>query len=229
MTLDWVSAILANPDLRRMGHAQRAQDGNLGLGWLYYALARVARPKRAVCIGSWRGFVPIVLGQALRDNGEGGRLTFIDPSLVDDFWADAQRTREWFASFGLDNVEHHRLTTQQFVGSEANRALGEIGLLFVDGYHTAEQARFDHQAFVDRLADDAFVLFHDSIRPRSSKMYGEERRYTHDVYEYMDELKRRPELQVMDFPADSGVTLVRRVARTASDQPRASPGAPSAA
>lgn len=212
MTFDWVSALLAKPDLRTMGHAQRLEDDNLGLGWLYYALARVIRPMRAVCIGSWRGFVPIVLGQALRDNGDGGRITFIDPSLVDDFWADARHTREWFASFGLDNVEHHRATTQEFVGSDAYRALGGIGLLFVDGYHTAEQARFDHEAFAERLSDDAFVFFHDSVRPRSSKLYGEDRRYTHDVYRYMDELKCRPELQVMDFPMDSGVTLVRRAA-----------------
>ncbi len=63
------------------------------------------------------------------------------------------------------------------------------------------------------LADDAYVLFHDSVRPRSSGMYGEAQRYTHTVYQYMDELKRRPELQVMDFPMDSGVTLVRRASR----------------
>ncbi len=210
MNLDWVASILANGDLCRMGHAQRAQDQNLGLGWLYYALGRTVRPKQVVCIGSWRGFVPIVFGQALRDNGEGGRVIFIDPSLVDDFWADPQRTAQWFGSFGLDNVEHHRRTTQQFVDTDAYRSLGEVGLLFVDGFHSAEQARFDHEAFADMLADDAFVLFHDSVRPKSSKIYGEARRYTHTVYEYMNELRRRPGLEVMDFPMDSGVTLVRR-------------------
>jgi predicted O-methyltransferase YrrM len=193
-----------------MGHAQRLEDRNLGLGWLYYALARVVHPARVVCIGSWRGFVPIVLGQALRDNGEGGRITFIDPSLVDDFWTDPQRTCAWFESFGLDNIEHHRLTTQDFAATDAYRSLGPIGLLFVDGYHSAEQARFDHEAFAARLTDDAYVCFHDSVRPHSSRMYGEDKRYVHSVHRYMDELKRRPQLQVMDFPFDSGVTLVRR-------------------
>ncbi len=130
MNLDWVASILANKDLCRMGHGQRAQDQNLGLGWLYYALGRTVRPRRVVCIGSWRGFVPIVFGQALRDNGEGGCVTFIDPSLVDDFWTDPQRTAQWFGSFGLDNVEHHRVTTQQFVETDACRSLGEVGLLF---------------------------------------------------------------------------------------------------
>lgn len=208
MTQDWVESVLAHPALLAMGHGQRQEDRNLGLGWLYYALGRIVRPATIVCIGSWRGFVPIVLGQALRENGQGGRVVFIDPSLVDEFWVDPKRTREWFESFGLDNVVHHCVTTQEFVVSDAYRNLGPVGLLFIDGYHSAEQARFDHEAFVPRLAEEAVVLFHDSIRPHSSGIYGDDKRYEHTVHRYIDELKRRPHLQVMDFPFASGVTLV---------------------
>ena len=69
-----------------MGHSQSPEDRNLGLGWLYYALGRTLRPKVAVVIGSWRGFVPLVIGKALQDNQIPGELIFIDPSLADDFW-----------------------------------------------------------------------------------------------------------------------------------------------
>jgi predicted O-methyltransferase YrrM len=223
MTRDWVQSIFDHDVLSAMGHGQRVEDHNLGLGWLYYALGRMVRPKHAVCIGSWRGFVPIVLGTALQDNGEGGRITFIDPSLVDEFWMDHQRTSEWFASFGLDNVDHHCVTTEAFMATEAYRILGQVGLLFIDGYHTAEQARFDHEAFADRLTDDAVVAFHDSIRAHSSGIYGEDKRYVHSVHQYMDELKRRPHVQVMDFPLGSGVTLVRRAAGDAVAVSEASP------
>jgi predicted O-methyltransferase YrrM len=209
MTDDWVKSVLGHEVLRAMGHGQRAVDANLGLGWLYYALVRMGRPTRVVCIGSWRGFVPIVLGRGLRDNGEGGRVTFIDPSLVDEFWMDPERTREWFESFGLDNIDHHCVSTEEFIVTDVYRALGSIGLWFVDGYHSAEQARFDHEAFAQRLSDDAVVIFHDSVRPHSSGIYGEDKRYIHTVHRYMDELKRRPHLQVMDFPLASGVTIVR--------------------
>jgi hypothetical protein len=41
-------------------------------------------------------------------------------------------------------------------------------------------------------------------------MYGVEKAYEHTVVHYMDELKRREDLQVFDLPFDSGVTLVRR-------------------
>jgi predicted O-methyltransferase YrrM len=209
---DWLDAIFATPELLAMGHAQRAADRNLGLGWLYYGLARLLRPRRAVCIGSWRGFVPILLGQALRDNGEDGRVIFIDPSLVDDHWLDPGRTRDWFARFGLDNIDHYRSTTQDFLDSPAYRQIERIGLLFIDGYHSAEQARLDHQAFAPLLDPEGVILFHDSIRERISTLYGAEQTYVHTVWRYISELKIHPEWQVMDFPQGSGVTLVRRAA-----------------
>ncbi len=130
--------------------------------------------------------------------------------MADDFWADPERTRAWFAGFGLDNIDHHRLTTQQYVETAEHRSGTPVSLLFVDGYHTAEQARFDHEAFASRLTEDAVVLFHDSIRPMTSLIYGEDRPYVHTVHQYIDVLQQRTDLQVMDFALDSGVTLVRR-------------------
>jgi predicted O-methyltransferase YrrM len=130
---------------------------------------------------------------------------------VDDFWADPDRTRVWFAGFGLDNIQHHRVTTQEFAVSEHFVSMSGVDLLFVDGYHTAEQARFDHEAFEPLLTKNAIVLFHDSVRWKQSHIYGQDRPYEHTVLYYMDELKKRPNLQVMDIPLDSGVTIVRRI------------------
>src|ERR1043166_8301424 len=96
---EWISKLFDYHDLTRMGHLQRVEDANLGLGWIYYALARVIRPKQVVVIGSYRGFVPLVLGRALADNLNGGEVVFIDPSFVDDFWKDEQAVREHFARF----------------------------------------------------------------------------------------------------------------------------------
>src|SRR5262245_880449 len=98
--MDWIARLFEHPDLLRMGHAQRAADLNLGLGWLYYSLARMVRPRTAVAIGSYRGFVPLVLGKALADNLEPGEVVFIDPSFVDDFWKDAENVAAHFARFG---------------------------------------------------------------------------------------------------------------------------------
>lgn len=207
---DWIADLYEHLDLLDMGHAQRASDRNLGLGWLYYALARLQRCAVAVVIGSYRGFVPLVLARALAENDESGEVIFLDPSYVDDFWRDREAVARYFAEFGIENVRHFLMTTQEFTQSAPYRALQEIGLLFVDGYHTAEQARFDFAAFAPKLSPKAIVLFHDSVRTRLSTIYGTDKPYEHTVVHYMDELKQREDLQVFDLPFDSGVTLVRQ-------------------
>lgn len=211
---EWIRKLFDNPDLLRMGHLQRAEDANLGFGWLYYGLARVLRPARVVVIGSYRGFTPLVFARALADNLEGGRVVFIDPSLVDDFWKDAPAVHSYFAGYGIENIDHHLLTTQQFVESKAYRTLGEVGIVFVDGFHSEEQARFDFEAFEPLLAANGFVLFHDSARIRMSKFYGADRQYEHRVKVFVDRLKTRGDLQVLDLPFSAGVTLVRRAGVT---------------
>jgi predicted O-methyltransferase YrrM len=207
---EWIHTLFETKDLLRMGHYQRAEDANLGLGWLYYALARILRPSTIVVIGSFRGFAPLVFSKALADNSEGGQVWFIEPSLVDDFWKDSLAVRKFFGEFGASNIEHFLMTTQQFVMSEKYHLLAEVGIVFVDGYHSEEQARFDYQAFQDRLSAEGIVLFHDSVRVRTSKMYGPDRLYEHRVKYFVDSLKNDPTLQVFDLPFGDGITLVRR-------------------
>jgi predicted O-methyltransferase YrrM len=206
---DWIQRLFETGDLLRMGHQQRAEDANLGLGWLYYALGRILRPARVVVVGSFRGFVPLIFSKALADNSEGGTVWFIDPSLVDDFWKDPAEVRQYFGDFAASNIEHFPMTTQQFVMTEKYRSLGEIGIVFVDGYHSEEQARFDYEAFASHLPADGIVLFHDSVRVRTSRMYGPERLYEHRVKCFIDTLKNDSGLQVLDLPFGDGVTLVR--------------------
>ncbi|MBG9386537.1 class I SAM-dependent methyltransferase [Caenimonas sp. DR4.4] len=204
----WIGQLLAAEGLAAMGHAQRPDQADLGLGWLYYGLARLIKPELAVVIGSWRGFAPMVIARALADNGQ-GRVLFIDPSLVDDFWRDPAAVRAYFARFGLHNIDHHRLTTQEFVASPRYSALGEVGLLFIDGYHSEEQARFDYESFRPSVPAHGVALFHDSIRVRPSRIYGDDKVYEHRVRHLIDELRGRQGLQVVDLPYGDGLTMVR--------------------
>jgi predicted O-methyltransferase YrrM len=207
----WIDKLFESRDLSRMGHYQRPEDANLGLGWLYYGLGRILRPSRAIVIGSFRGFVPLVLGKALAENSEKGEVWFIDPSFVDDFWKDPSAVRGYFNGLGVTNIRHFLMTTQQFVKSEDYRCLGEVGMVFIDGYHSEEQSRFDYEAFQNSLSPDGIILFHDSVRIRTSRMYGPNRLYEHRVKSLIDELKKIPHLQVFDLPFGDGVTLVRKI------------------
>ncbi len=206
---EWIENLFLHPDLLRMGHAQRAEDANLGLGWIYYGLARTLRPASVVVIGSWRGYVPLVLGKALADNTESGEVIFIDPSLVDDFWKDADAVKGWFNGFGLTNVRHYPLTTQQFVQTDAYRSMAPAGMVFIDGYHAIEQVEYDYASFRDKLAPGGVMLFHDSRRVRPSGIYGADKVYMQGVKTFLDRLRLDKTLQLFDLPFDDGVTLLR--------------------
>jgi predicted O-methyltransferase YrrM len=218
---DWIAGLFEDRELLRMGHGQRKDDLNLGLGWLYYGMARVMRPQTVVVIGSWRGFVPMVFARALLDNGEGGSVAFIDPSLADDFWKDAPGVERYFRSHGLTNIRHYLTTTQEFVQSAEYRALKGVDIVFVDGYHTEEQAQFDYEAFRDLLVPHGIAFFHDSARLRKSHRYDRENPYVRTVRHYLDRLAADPRLQVIDFPWGEGVSLVRKV----TAEPAADPSA----
>ena len=205
----WIRRLFDQRVMTQMGHAQRLEDLNLGLGWIYYGLARAARPSHVVVIGSYRGFAPMVFARALADNGEGGRVTFIDPSMADDFWADPESVKAHFAAYGLENIDHHCMTTQQFAQSAAYRDMGDIGILLVDGYHTEEQARFDHEAFASNLGGTGYALFHDSVRDRLSRIYDRDNPYLHTVKIYMDVLRGDPAWEVLTLPFGDGLCMVR--------------------
>jgi predicted O-methyltransferase YrrM len=205
---DFIRRLFADPQMLRMGHAQRGEDLNLGLGWIYYGLGRLIRPKFAVVIGSYRGFVPSVMARALMDNAEGGEVIFIDPSYADTFWQDPIKVQSHFKELGLNNVRHFCQTTQQFVTTTDYAALDEVGLVMVDGYHTAEQAQFDYLAFLPKLAASGVAIFHDTLRQRVSTFYGADRAYEHTVRSFIDRLRAAPGLEVLTLPFGEGATLV---------------------
>ena len=203
-----LAQILRNPELCSMGHGQDADTGNLGMGWLYYALARVYRPDHVVCIGSWRGFVPLMFAQGMHDNGR-GRVTFIDPGMVDDHWHDPGAVQAWFGGYGTTNIDHYCMTTQEFVDTEAYAGIQSVDILFIDGMHTCEQARIDHRSFAPLMSANSIALFHDSVSNGESRIYGEPYAYT--VHKYIDQLRLDPDLQILDLPFENGLTLVRRI------------------
>ena len=193
---------------------------NLGTGWLYYAFGRMLRPRLAVVIGSWRGFVPLMIGKALQDNSEPGEVIFIDPSLADDFWKDADRVNIHFQGFGVANIRHRLMTTQQYVTTAEYRALGRIGLLFIDGLHTETQAGFDYGAFSGLLEPRGFVMLHDSMIVRPDKVYGGEKAYGMSVKLFVDRLKKDASLQLLDVPfGHTGLTLLRKLDEEATRDP----------
>ncbi len=158
-----------------------------------------------------------MIGKALQDNVEPGEVIFIDPSLVDDFWKRPADVNAYFCGLGVENVRHFCMTTQEFIGSSAYEALDEVGIVFIDGRHTQEQAKFDYESFKGLLAPRGLVLLHDSMVVRDDKVYGADKAYKMTVKYFVDQLKEDPSLQVFDLPfGASGLTLVRTLEGEAS-------------
>lgn len=202
-----IGAMQERADLWGMGHGQNQEKADIGLGWLYYGLARSLRPALAIVIGSWRGFVPMLIGQALQDAGHDGRLIFIDPSLVDNQWK--QGVDAYFRGFGIHCITHYQQESVEFLAANV-LAKGSVDLLFIDGYHTYEQCRFEYEGFSPLLSPTALTLFHDSTSRVRSRIYGQDNAYEHTVWKYIDELKADPAFEVVDIDVDQGVAIVRR-------------------
>jgi hypothetical protein len=109
------------------------------------------------------------------------------------------------------------MTSQEFAQTAEYRSLSGVGLLFIDGHHTYEQARFDYELFESKLAPDGIVLLHDSMMLSAETYGGIQDLHMTGVTFFVDELQQRPDLEVFDFPRlrtpsifCTGLTIVRR-------------------
>lgn len=202
-----IAAMADCPDLWRMGHNQDRDRLDLGLGWLYYGLTRSLRPSRVVVIGSWRGFAPMLMAQALQDADRDGELIFIDPSLADGQWRGD--VDGYFAGFGIHCIRHFCETSQQFLAA-GRLDPGSVDLLFIDGYHAEEQCRLEFEGFSPLLSERGVSLFHDSSSRIASKIYGPDKEYEHTVWRFIDELRARPDLEVVNLEIAQGIAMVKR-------------------
>lgn len=199
-----------------LGHHESPGDLNLGFGFLYYALARMLRPRHVVVIGSGFGFSVVCLGLALKDNGR-GRLSFVDPSysvLADGpfktvggtaQWDDPQKVRRHFARFGLDGlVTHYRMRSDEFFDGYSELDLPEIDIAFIDGSHAYKDVRHDFVSTLAHAPRNAYVLLHDS------NIYLREMLRHSGVKRWLKSLGRQKDLfELVDFPFASGVAIVR--------------------
>jgi len=199
-----------------LGHHEDPATLNLGFGFLYYALARMLRPRHVVVVGSGYGFSVVCLALGLRDNGAGA-VSFVDPSYSllrhgplhtvggTCQWDDPEGVRAHFARFGVaDRVTHFKLTSAEFFAGYPDRGLPDIDLAFIDGNHSYEDVRHDFLAALGFMRRNAYVLLHDT------NIYVREFFGHAGVRRWLKVLEREPDrFQAVDFPFSSGVALVR--------------------
>ncbi len=203
-------------DAKPLGHNQKTKNLNLGFGFVYYALVRAIRPKHILVIGSGYGFSVVCLALGLKDNGI-GRLTFVDPSysLVEDGpfktvgginqWSDSEKVNSHFKQFGVNNiVKHYKLRNNQFFPSYKILKLPKIDIAFIDGEHTYEGIKYDFANTLRFSHKNTYIFLHDT------NLYIREMVRHCGVKQWLELLKIQQGLfEVVDFPFDSGVAVVR--------------------
>lgn len=199
-----------------LGHHEAAADLNLGFGYLYYALARMLRPRHVLVIGSGFGFSVVCLALGLKDNGK-GRLSFVDPSysiLTDgpfktvggtSQWDNPEKVERHFARFGVEDVvTHYRLRSDEFFGEFPDWRLPPIDLAFIDGSHAYEDVRHDFLAALRNMRKNSYLLLHDT------NIYVRELVRHAGVKRWLKTVKQEKALfEMIDFPFASGVAVVR--------------------
>lgn len=185
------------------------RTGNLGFGGLYWAFARALRPRHALVIGSGRGFAPIIMAKALRDNGR-GRLSFVDPSFSfgretwlptnRGEWDDPQNARRKFSGFQVQFLAtHYKERDDEFFGKFHARRLPPIDLALIDGDHRHGAVAYDFRETVRRMPRGGHVLLHDALHPLG--------RFGSGVGRFVSEL-RAAGWNVVVLPGGAGLAIV---------------------
>lgn len=190
------------------------KNDNLGYGNIYYGLIRSIRPKHVLAIGSGHGFMPVMAGLAVKDNGV-GKVTFVDPSygggladgtannkIKEGKWSDPKKTREFFAKFGLEDiVTHYKQANHEFFNDYRKHRLPPISFAIIDGCHSYANAKFDLMNVLQRLNHGGIILMHDTNHlAEYAGVFG--------VREVLNELDDN--FNVVNLPGKAGLAIVQR-------------------
>lgn len=185
--------------------------GNLGYGWIHYAMIRTLRPERVLCIGSRYGYIPIICALACKDNGR-GFVDFVDagfdendPSEPDNWggvgtWKKIN-PKKYFGKFGAGHhIKLHVTTTKEFAAAHKSDRWGYI---YVDGDHSYKGAKFDFTTFWPRLLPDGAMSFHDiHVKRINDLVLG--------VHKLWAEIKHTHPNNTLELPGNIGLGILTK-------------------
>jgi len=198
--------------------AQTANDLNIGFGFLYYSLARTLRPKHTVVLGSLRGFSPVCFSLGIKDNNNGGKLSFVDVGYSDvidgkenasggeGFWKNKRGVKTLFHKFKVDKiVTPYILKTSQFVEVFQKKKMLPIDLLFIDADHRYEGFKYDFETYSSLLSENGVIAFHDVLADEKTNGYS----FGIKKY-YIEQLADNPNFGSFIVPVWPGLCLTRK-------------------
>lgn len=194
-------------------HQLDAESGNLGYGWVHYALIRNLKPKKVLCVGSKYGFIPAICAIACRDN-KIGKVDFVDAGMDMNavgklagshwggvgFWKKCN-PRRYFGKFDLQNyLDLYVMTTEEFAKKYSKR---KYDYIHIDGDHSYKGVKLDFDLFWMRLNKGGFIAFHDIASPdKDGNIYG--------TRKFWKEIKQKNKI-AFEFNQDPGLGVVQKL------------------
>lgn len=151
-------------------HELDAKKGNLGYGWLHYALIRNLKPDKVLIIGSRYGYIPAICALACKHN-QTGIVDLVDAGYDQNNPTD--KYRHWggvgfwkkidpnhhFARFKLNqHIRVHIMTSQKFYDLNKHSSWQYI---YLDGDHSYQGIKTDFTKFWPQLKKEGFLALHD--------------------------------------------------------------------
>jgi hypothetical protein len=146
--------------------------GNLGFGFFHYGLVSAIKPKRILCVGSQKGFVPAVCALACKGNNS-GHVDFVDAGYQEGhpkawsgkgFWSRSKANKHFTFILGDGWISSYIMTSKEFVERYPDRRYYYI---YIDADHTFEGVQKDYRLLWPLLNKGGFMAFHD-IFPKGS-------------------------------------------------------------
>lgn len=191
------------------GHNINTTQYFLGFGLIHYALVRNLRPKRILCVGSRKGFIPAILALACKDNGK-GCVDFVDAGYDQDkpdkhwsgvgFWKHTDSTKH-FGKLGVSEyITTHVITTEEFT---KKHPIERFQYIYIDGDHSYEGVRLDYDLFWPKLDKGGFMIFHDVV----ARGYLDKGKF--GVWRFWEELPMHSKI-IFPFSKESGLGILQK-------------------
>jgi hypothetical protein len=184
----------------------------LGFGQIHYDLVRNIKPKKILCVGSRKGFIPSILALACKDNAY-GYVDFVDAGCDESepdkhwsgigFWKKID-AKTHFNKIGVGQfIRTYVTTTQKFNDLCISKAT-KYDYIYIDGDHSYEGAKLDYQLFWPRLNKNGLFIFHDVV----AKGYLGKGRF--GVHRLWKEIGGDVKGITFPFPKDSGLGILQK-------------------
>lgn len=170
------------------GHYVSRKNGDLGYGYLHYGLIAAHKPKRVLCVGSQKGFIPVICALGCKNNRK-GHVDFVDAGFDEGhpkawsgvgFWKKINPNAHFAKANAAKWITTHVMTTDEF----AAKCRFKYDYIYIDGDHSYVGVKRDYKLFWPLLNKGGFMLFHDVLAKGSFRS-----KYNFGVWKFWSELK----------------------------------------